>query len=395
MLKKMYQSYWYIGLILIFLSLITFMFLEMKNNRFELVDYEVYYRAAERIVQGENLYRFDDGFYRYKYSPVAPLIFVPFSLIPLYVSKIVYWIFCSFVITFLHLVCVKLVFPITTENKHSRINNIVLLAGLCLSVHYMLDIHLGQVNFILYLLYGLTALFYAKNINFLWTVTLSISLLIKPFGLIFLPYILIKGKFKQTILIIAYLFILTLIPLIFFDFTTYISQFKFWFNEIIIEMNNKQSLLASENHTIFSVFARYTPLRLIEFTPVISKIYQIILLLIIGLFVSWFILKGRNVKFSEIADFALLTGIIPLLAFTNLNSFGALSLIVYLILVNYKNMNRLERITALIGLILTSGNIYDIWGPKLFGLFKDMSVITLGTLFLIISLTILRKKQMV
>lgn len=395
MIKRLYNNFKYFGIILVFISLIIFMFLEIKNNRFELVDYEVYYKAAHRILNGENLYTFSDGHYRYKYSPVAAVYFIPISFIPLNASKFVYWIFSALVITLLHLICIKLLFSHTIEAKTSRINNIVILAGICLSVHYMFDIHLGQVNFILFLLYGLMIYFYVKQREYLWPLILAISLFIKPFGLIFLPYLILKKKYKQIAVLFGCFFVLALIPVIFYGLADTIDQYHLWFKEMGYELTEKRNILATGNHTIFSIIGRYTPIRLIEFTPLFIRIYQAIILLLVGFFVLWFINKRKTDVHAEIPNFALMTGIIPLLAFTDLNSFGALFLIVYYVIGYFKKMNITGKVITVTGLFLTSANIYDIWGDRLFALFKELSIISIGTVMLIISLTILRHRQII
>ncbi len=71
-IKNLYRSRWYTSLIILFLILTIYMLLEIKNNRFWLSDFQVYHKAAGRIIDGENLYQGEaDGFYRYKYSPTA------------------------------------------------------------------------------------------------------------------------------------------------------------------------------------------------------------------------------------------------------------------------------------------------------------------------------------
>ncbi|MCP4550485.1 MAG: DUF2029 domain-containing protein [Bacteroidetes bacterium] len=395
MIKRLYNNSQYLGFIIIILSLIIYLLLELKNNKFELVDYEVYYKAAQRILNGENLFTFNDGHFRYKYSPVAAVYFIPFSFMPLHLSKFIYWIFSIFVITSIHLICVKLLFPKKDNIKCSQINNIVLLSWLCLSVHFMFDIHLGQVNILLYLLYSLMVLFYIKRKDYIWPLLIALSLFLKPFGLIFIPYLILKKKYKQVGLIIGYIIVIACVPLIFYGTTEFINQYNLWFNELGYELAKKQHLLANGNHTIFSVLARYTPLRLLEYTPIISKIYQWTVLVLIGFFILWFINKGKDQNNSEIINFGLIIGIIPLLAFTDTNSFGALYLIIFYLLAYFKQMSKGVKIITISGLIMTSSNIYDIWGVKLFTLFKELSILSIGAIFLIISLSILRKRKII
>ena len=57
--------------------------MNLVNGRFEMVDFEVYYRAAERILSGSELYGIkEDGHYVFKYAPNAGIYFIPFLLPP-------------------------------------------------------------------------------------------------------------------------------------------------------------------------------------------------------------------------------------------------------------------------------------------------------------------------
>ena len=161
------------------------------------------------------------------------------------------------------------------------------------------------------------------------------------------------------------------------------------------EIGKKQDLLAAGNHTLYSVLVRYTPLRLMDFTSSAAFVYQLSILLLLAIFVLWFIRKGKKLNSPETADFALLMALIPLLAYTAANSFGALFIVVYIMLVHFRYMRIPEKVLAIAGLILTGGNIYDIWGPRLFGLFKDLAILSVGTVILIVALSMLRNRKQV
>ena len=52
---------------------------DVINERFDLVDFEVYFRTAGRMLDGSELYRIEsDGHFVYKYAPSAALYFLPF-----------------------------------------------------------------------------------------------------------------------------------------------------------------------------------------------------------------------------------------------------------------------------------------------------------------------------
>ena len=159
-----------------------------------------------------------------------------------------------------------------------------------------------------------------------------------------------------------------------------------WFNELAVELGNKQSILQSANHTIFSVLARYTPISLVTFTPFVTKVYQFIVLGIIGVLILIFIKKGKNIERNEIPEFALLISIIPLLSFTSQNAFGFAGLLVFILLIYFNRFSFIEKILTVIGFILLGANYNDIWGSDLSGYFNDLSLVSIGTILLIVIL---------
>ncbi len=59
----------YFSLICIGLLALLYMFPEYRNRNLIMVDYEVFYKAAQRIFHGSNLYQIEtDGHFVFKYS---------------------------------------------------------------------------------------------------------------------------------------------------------------------------------------------------------------------------------------------------------------------------------------------------------------------------------------
>jgi len=53
-----------------------------RGNR-SMADFTVNYKAGDRILHGETLYRVQDEHYQFKYSPYCALIYLPLALLPL------------------------------------------------------------------------------------------------------------------------------------------------------------------------------------------------------------------------------------------------------------------------------------------------------------------------
>ncbi|MGH7859151.1 MAG: glycosyltransferase family 87 protein, partial [Candidatus Binatia bacterium] len=54
-------------------------------------DYDVYHRAAERLLDGERIYRLEDP-HRYLYAPLFPFLFVPLAPLPAFAGKVVWYL---------------------------------------------------------------------------------------------------------------------------------------------------------------------------------------------------------------------------------------------------------------------------------------------------------------
>lgn len=390
-----YKKNPWIGFILVGLVFLLFLFAEVWNGRFWLSDFEVYYKSAARILQGQNLYRIQaDEFYIFKYSPVSAVFFIPFSMLPLGISKVVYWLFYSFImLTCLH-VAMRLVNPDRIGEKPARVNSLILLTGLILMVHFLRELHLGQVTFILLILYLLTCRYLVIGkpgaVGFL----ISASIFIKPFGLIFLPYLLYKRKWKELAFFVLFSAILAIIPLLFYhSFDMTVNQYAAWFHEMFVELGNKQEFSLPANQTIFSVIARYACLGGVLKTPLLFLAFQSLVLVMLAVLVVIMIHKGKSLQNPEILEMIFLLGLIPLLAFSGENSFCLFLPAVVLILYSFHDLSVPLKILAIPGFLFLGGNIYDLWGAELSAWFDKVSLISLGAISICFILTIFRFRK--
>jgi len=384
-----------VGLFLIGMVFLLFLFAEVWNGRFWLSDFEVYYKSAVRILQGQNLYRIGaDGFYLFKYSPVSAIFFIPLAILPFGIAKVVYWLFCSFIM----MACINLPLRLVNQDridvKPARINTLVLLSGLILMVHFLRELHLGQVNFILLALYILTCRYLVARkpgtVGFL----LAISLFIKPFGLIFIPYLLYKGKWKEMAFLVLYTMILAIIPLFFYrslDLTA--NQYVAWFHELFVELGNKQEFTIPANQTIFSVIARYACLGSLLKTSLLFIVFQLMILVMIAVLVIILIHKGKEITRREILEMTFLMGLIPLLAFSGENSFCLFLPVVVLILYSFRELSVPMKILAIVGFIFLGGNIHDLWGAGVSSWIDKASLISIGAMILCFILALLRFRK--
>ncbi|MEI6436003.1 MAG: glycosyltransferase family 87 protein, partial [Bacteroidota bacterium] len=377
------QNPW-MGFALVGLVFLLFLFAEIWNGRFWLSDFEVYYKSAARILEGQNLYRIKaDDFYLFKYSPVSAVFFIPFAILPFSIAKVVYWLFYSFVMLGCIYSAIQLVCPNGIGEKPAGVNSLVLLTGLILMVHFLRELHLGQVNFILMLLYFLTCRFLVAGkpgaVGFL----LSAGIFIKPFGLIFLPYLFYKKRWKELTFFLIYTAILTIVPLLFYR-SVYLTanQYVAWFHEIFVELGNKQEFSLPANQTIFSVISRYAFLGGILKTPALFLAFQSLILVLLAILMIILIKKGTAISNPERLEMFLLVGLIPLLAFSGENSFGLFLPAVVLILYSFRELSIQMKFLAITGFLFLGGNINDLWGSEISSWIDRVSLISLGAMSL-------------
>ncbi|MEN8224363.1 MAG: glycosyltransferase family 87 protein [Bacteroidota bacterium] len=374
---------WIIFLLLVSAGSLT---ANLINHRFWLADLEVYYKTAERMIDGGELYRGaeDDPYehYVFKYSPPSTLLFIPLLPFTLTAAKYLYW-FILTVIMGAVLYTLKSIF--TGKPPSDRlVSGILIIAIIITGTHFFRELELGQVNLLMLGMYIFSLRFMLLKKPAAAGALLALSIFIKPFALIFFPLLLLYGRFREMLYILGFAILYFLLPLIFYsDISVYWGLYASWFQELGIELSSKQELLASGNHTIFSVLARYSPISKITTTETGRYLYQIILLtLIAGLFFYHIYRRKVNDSFERL--FIILTAFIPLLAFTSQNAFiFTLPLIVYL-LFKFRQVNIYFKLLFILCCLLIGGNIYDLMGRELFDLFWSISVYTWGTMGLIV-----------
>ncbi len=358
---------------------------ELINGRMEMADLEVYYKAAERLVSGEELYRSieEDPYehYVYKYAPPAAMLFIPFIPIGLSLGKFLYWLLLTFILGAV-LYNLKLIY-LGNKHQNSRITLSLILGIVITGTHFFRELHLGQVNLLLLGIYIFALPFLLGRKPLVFGVLIALSIFIKPFGLIFLPLLIIMGRSKEILYFTGFTLILFFAPMVFYDDPgEYLGLFSAWFNELGLEMGSKLELMAVGNHTIFSVLARYTPIGLISLEGSGRYIYQLLLLAIIGLLLLWFYFKQATIDRDK-RLYIILISLIPLLAFTSYNAFiFTLPLIVYL-LFKFMELNWVFKIVLIVSCLLIGGNIYDVVGRDLFDYFWSISVFSWGTIGLL------------
>lgn len=312
----------------------------IRLNTFQLVDFEVYYKAGERVYQGITPYQHvEDGHFIYKYSPVFALAMIPFSWVNYTIAK---WIYL-----FLLFICFYSSCTILLKEVEAKKNWVIIVLSLLLifSKHLVKEIYLGQINIIILalLVYSL----YFKDLNGkLSSFILASSLFIKPIGIVLIPYFILKQKWNWLGYFFLWILLMILISLCFID----LRDYQMWFVELRNELASKTDLYSIDTQTIFASIRR-----ILHINKPIATIFGISI---------W---SGINFYgYRKLASFFpfFLISTVPLLVCTS-NNFYILSIPLFVfLLVKFQSMTPFYKMAFLISALLMCFNQYELWGRE-------------------------------
>ena len=219
------------------------------------------------------------------------------------------------------------------------------------------------------------------------------SIFIKPLALIFVPYFILKRRYRELAWFAAFVTMLFFSPMLFYERTDFWGQYRSQVRTFETEFNQKAAVATPGNHTVFSVLVRHSPLSLLSWTSDRVVALHGVVLALVGVAVLWLIKRGRHLPDGHVLEFAALIALTPLLSSTAYSAFGFVQLAVFLLLFNFHRLGPRARLWTAGGCVLTGGNWYDLWGRRLWHAFDDSSLITIGTLTLCGALWMARRKQ--
>ena len=354
--------------------------------RKDMTDFGVCYQGGQRIVQGETLYREADGHLQFKYSPAAAVFFAPLALIPYEAAKVVWYVLEFIFLAGIFLFCWRMLPAGAT--KAAPLLIWTFLAELKFLAR---ELELGQVN--LLILFSLTLMVYSiirgKEIRagLLW----GISLLFKPYALVFLPYFLLKKKFRALVAGITASAAGLALPVAFYGFKGNLAVLREW--PATLSKSTSGLLASFDNASLYGFLLKVFP----SLPRQLSGILFLAIFLVLAAVVLWLLRAGRTApltKNSEVQESAFLLILIPLFSPLGWNYNYLYSLpAVMLILSAWRHFPRTARTILVANFIIASTSLIEIWGRGLFHFYTHYALVVLNFLFVLASLAYLRAKS--
>lgn len=177
-------------LYLLFLASFLNMIKVLQSNY--LPDFNVYYSSATFALHGGNPYLFEGAFTGgFLYPPFCLLLFYPFTLLTILIASKLW--------TVISILCLLLATWLLLRLYNSDKNNIMVVVAGILVFNYFpvkFTLGMGQINILILLLIVCALFFFKKNNNKQTSFFFTLSLMIKYFPLILIPYLLIRKQWN-------------------------------------------------------------------------------------------------------------------------------------------------------------------------------------------------------
>jgi hypothetical protein len=214
-------------------------------------DFRVYYSTAQQFIHRENIYSpADVSMTPYKYSPMFALMTAPLGALPEKPAALIF-----FSLNFLALgasiyFSMKLISPKDWPTK-KRLWLIAL--TLVFSFRFILGVlDSGQVNLLMIALAVSGLYYFREKKTVLGALLLALSVMIKYMTFIFVPYLLVKRKFKEAVLVLAFIVLYGALPAAVVGVKTQTQYMKDWLPQITQTSLDRGSWTDYKNQSVYS-----------------------------------------------------------------------------------------------------------------------------------------------
>lgn len=354
------------------------------REKVDMSDFEVNYKAGQRIRDGETLYRATDGHWQFKYLPFSAFLYVPLTLLPLGPAKAVW--FGAVVLASL------LIFLISSQLigfKDKTLFSPAFFAGLILARYFLREFQLGQINALITLLLLIAIWVLAgtarPSAGAASGALAGFSTALKPYAAVFFPYFAVRKKWLALLSGLGILGLAAFAPSLFYGWKGNLVVLGEWKSSLAA--STPSLLAAQDNISLLAFLMKRTHDQSLSVAT-----YGIILAAFAGLGL-FLIRRGKRTSRPAVLDGFLLLALIPLISplgwdYTFLSAAPALMLI-------FKHFDKYRpfwRGLLVVNSLVICLSLYDFMGRERYAAFMASSVITLVFLVFVGYLAYLRIK---
>lgn len=370
------------GIVLVALLTVAY----VVHIRKDMSDFGVCYKNGQRIIRGETLYRLSDGHLQFKYAPVSALIYAPLALLPYEAAKVIWYV--------LELCLLSAVFWISYKLLPLRLKGPWFVLGfsfLALLKFIGREIELGQVNILIIFVLIMMLKTAVKRKDVRAGVLWGISLFLKPYALIFLPYFILKKRLRFVVTGVVVLIVGLTLPVLAFGFKGNLLVLKEW--AFTLSRSTPGQVAAGDTASLYAFLWKVLPGH--------PDFWTMFLWLVIGsaagVVFLWMMGEGRkrDLNMPEILEAGFLMILIPFFSPLGWNYNYLYSVLAVVLILNYwPKFPRAWKYILAVDLILIGATIQEVLGRALFRFYTYNSLVVINFLIVLSGLAYIRAKKL-
>jgi hypothetical protein len=344
----------------------------------EMVDFEVYRTAARRAIQGEPLYRAEDGHYQFKYLPAFALAMTPFGIVDREAAKAIWFALSAGLLTAFIRWSVR---ALPERRKSERA--LLWLTALFMAKFYLHELMLGQTNILLGAL--LVGALMAAQVDQprLAGILVGIAAFVKPYALLLLPWLAFSYGAVASMATLGVLAAGLILPAVVYGWSGNIDLLVAWFQTVTGSTTG--NLLGADNVSLAAMWAKW-----IGVGPTATGLATMTTGAVLGLVATVWV-RRHSVDSPDYLEFALLMLLIPLLSPQGWDYVLLLGTPAVICLVDrWSDVTQQWRITTALSLGLMGLTIFDLMGRVLYTQFMALSIVSVAAMGTAVALTHLR-----
>ncbi len=366
------------GTILACLGLGLIAFLLSGRLAGEMADLEVYWTAASRAAAGEPLYRAEDGHYQFKYLPAFAVVTAPLGALPWPAAKAAWFTLSAMLLPWLIVLAIALV---PRPRKPTWV--LAVATTVVMAKFFGHELVLGQVN-VLFAVVVLAAVLATRiGREALAGALLALAIVIKPYAVLFLPWLLARRRPASILSAAASLGLVVLLPAAIYGVGGAADLYVAWWQTVT--ESTAPNLTNNDNVSVAAMYAKWMGIG--QAAMVLAVATNAVLLGLVALVV----LRRERTPLPEGLEAALLLTCIPLISPQGWDYVFLISTPAVVYLVNYEDrLPRALRAVALASLAIIGLSLFDLMGRAAYSTFMALSIITVCYFVVVGALVVLR-----
>lgn len=327
-------------------------------------DFEVYWTAGARAAASAPLYRPGDGHYQFKYLPGFAVAVAPLSRLPLPAAKALWMV--------LSVLCLAALVQISVRSAAPSPLGTAALAALtviAMAKFFAHELVLGQANLLFGALCvaGLRGLLRGRDAAAgAW---LGGAVLVKPYAVLFVPYLLLIGRWRAALAAMAAALAVVALPVVSYGIQGTERLTRDWWRTAT--ESSSPLLTNPDSISIFAMYAKWLGW---------GSAAAVLSIVTIGLLAAVFlavIARRASADAPEVLEVGLALTLIPLITPQGWDYVLLLSTpLISLLIARASRMATADRAVLVTALSVVAFSLYDVMGREAYARFMGLAIIT-------------------